>query len=108
MFKTLKDLIVQIKKNKKKNPKISYTATLIKGKNNISLKKFLEEAKELFKASHYKNKKQIKHEAADLLYHFLVLLEFKKVSFSSILGELKKRRKISGIQEKKNRKKNVR
>ena len=32
MFKTLKDLIVQIKKNKKKDPKISYTATLIKGK----------------------------------------------------------------------------
>ena len=108
MFKILKDLIVQIKKNKKKDPKISYTASLIKGKNNISLKKFLEEAKELFKASHYKNKKNIKYEAADLLYHFLVLLEFKKISFSSILDELKKRRKISGIQEKNNRKKNVR
>ena len=108
MFKILKDLIVQIKKNKKKDPKISYTASLIKGKNNTSLNKFLEEAKELFKASHYKNKKHIKHEAADLLYHFLVLLEFKKVSFNSILGELKKRRKISGIQEKNNRRKNVR
>ena len=108
MFKNLKDLIIQIKKNKTKNPKISYTASLVKGRNNISLKKFLEEAKELFKASHYNNKKKIIHEAADLMYHFLVLLEFKKVSISSVLKELKKRRKISGIQEKNNRKKNVR
>ena len=108
MFKNLKDLIIQIKKNKTKNPKISYTASLVKGRNNISLKKFLEEAKELFKASHYSNKKKIIHEAADLMYHFLVLLEFKKVSISSVLKELKKRRKISGIQEKNNRKKNGR
>ena len=41
MFKTLKDLIVQIKKNKKKDPKISYTATLIKGKNNFTKLKML-------------------------------------------------------------------
>ena len=75
---------------------------------DLILQNKLEEAKELFKASHYKNKKHIKYEAADLLYHFLVLLEFKSVSFSSILSELKKRRKISGIQEKSNRKKNVR
>ena len=42
MFKTLKDLIDQIKRNKKKSVKISYTASLLKGKNNISLKQFLK------------------------------------------------------------------
>jgi phosphoribosyl-ATP pyrophosphohydrolase len=108
MFKTLKYLIEQIKRNKKKSIKISYTASLLKGKNNICLKKFSEESKELFKASHYNNKKEIIHEAADLLYHFLVLLEFKKISMTSVMKELKRRQKISGIQEKKNRKKNVR
>lgn len=108
MFKTLKDLIDQIKKNKKKSIRISYTASLLKGKNNISLKKFLEEAKELFHAAHYNNKKNIISEAADTLYHFLVLLEFKKVPMKAVLKELKKRKKISGIQEKINRKKNVR
>ncbi len=46
--------------------------------------------------------------SADLLYHFLVLLEFKKISIGSVMRELKRRQKISGIQEKKNRKKNVR
>jgi phosphoribosyl-ATP pyrophosphohydrolase len=108
MFKTLKYLIDQIKRNKKKSIKISYTASLLKGKNNISLKKFLEESKELFNASHYNNKKEIIHEAADLLYHFLVLLEFKKISVNSVLRELEKRKKISGIKEKNNRKYNVR
>lgn len=108
MFKILKSLNQRIKKNKKKNTKVSYTAFLLKNKNNICLKKFLEEAKELFKASHHNKKKEIIHEAADLLYHFLVLLELKKISITSVMKELKRRQKISGIQEKKNRKKNVR
>ena len=37
-----------------------------------------------------------------------VLLEYKKIKFSQIIKELAKRQKISGIQEKKSRKKNVR
>ena len=59
MFKVLESLITQIKKNKNKSAKLSYTASLIKGKNNLSLKKFLEEAKKLFHAAHYNNKKKI-------------------------------------------------
>ena len=108
MFKILQDLVFQIKKNKKKNEKISYTASLFKKGKNFCIKKFMEEAKELAVSSKYSNKKSIVHEASDLLYHFLVLLEFKKISISSVMKELKKRQKISGIQEKKNRKKNVR
>ena len=68
----------------------------------------MEEANELAVSSKYSDKKNIVHEASDLLYHFLVLIEFKKISITSIMKELKKRQKISGIQEKKNRKKNVR
>jgi len=108
MFKILKSLIQRIKKNKRKNTKISYTAFLLKNKNNICSKKFLEEAKELFKACYTKKKKEIIYEAADLLYHFLVLLELKKISIRSVMEELKRRQKISGLQEKKNRNKNVR
>ena len=68
----------------------------------------MEEARELSVSSKYSNKKNIVHEASDLLYHFLVLLEFKKISIASVMRELKRRQKISGIQERKNRKKNVR
>jgi len=104
----LNTLIKKIKKQKNKDPKISYTASLIKKRKNCCIKKFMEEAKELAASAKYSNKKNIIHEAADLLYHYLVLLEFKKTSMTSVMKELKRREKISGIQEKKNRKKNVR
>ncbi len=108
MFKNLEQLIKTIKKQKNKNSKISYTASLFKKGKNFCIKKFMEEARELASSSKYSNKKNIVHEASDLLYHFLVLLEFKKISITSIMKELKRRQRISGIQEKKNRKRNVR
>ena len=108
MFKTLEELIKIIKKQKKNNSKISYTASLFKKGKNFCIKKFMEEARELAASSKYSNKKNIVHEASDLLYHFLVLLEFKKISITSVMKELKKRQRVSGIQEKKSRKKNVR
>ena len=108
MPKELLELIKIIKSNKNKNSNISYTASLFKKGKDFCIKKFLEEARELAASSKYSNKKNIIHEASDLLYHFLVLLEFKKISIASIMKELKRRQRISGIQEKKNRKKNVR
>jgi phosphoribosyl-ATP pyrophosphohydrolase len=108
MFKNLEQLIKKIKKQKNKNSNISYTASLFRKGKIFCIKKFMEEAKELAVSSKYSNKKNIVHEASDLLYHFLVLLEFKKVPISLVMRELKRRQKISGIQEKKNRKKNVR
>jgi phosphoribosyl-ATP pyrophosphohydrolase len=103
MFKNLEHLIKKIKKQKNKNPKISYTASFFKKGKNFCIKKFMEEARELAASSKYSNKKNIVHEAADLFYHFLVLLELKKIKMSLIMRELKKRQKISGIQEKNNR-----
>ena len=108
MFKNLEQLTKKIKKQKDKNPNISYTASLFKKGKNFCIKKFMEETKELATSAKYSNKKNITHEAADLLYHFLVLLEFKKISMTSVMKELKRRQKISGIQEKKSRNKNVR
>ena len=108
MFKNLEQLTKKIKKQKDKNPNISYTARLFKKGKNFCIKKFMEEARELAASSKYPNKKNIVHEASDLLYHFLVLLEFKKISIALIMKELKRRQKISGIQEKKSRTKNVR
>ena len=108
MNKILKKLSNTIRINKKKSIKKSYTAYLFKKGKNFCIKKFIKEEKELAITAKYLNKKSIIHEAADLLYHFLVLLEFKKISMASVMKELKRRQKISGIQEKKNRKKNVR
>ena len=103
MFKGLSELAKTIKKNRKKDRNISYTASLFKRGKNFCIKKFMEEARELAASSKYSNKKNIVHEASDLFYHFLVLLELKKIKMSLIMRELKKRQKISGIQEKNNR-----
>jgi phosphoribosyl-ATP pyrophosphohydrolase len=108
MNSNLNFLIKKIKTNKSKNPKISYTSFLIKKNNNFYLKKLKEEFLELIKELLSGNKKKIIHETADLIYHLLVSLEKRKVNFFDVVKELKKRQKISGIEEKKNRKKYVR
>ena len=99
-------LISKIKKSKLRNPKISYTSFLIIKGEKHCLNKIKEECLELI-SSAKSNKKNIIHESADLIYHLLVLLELKKVSFSSVIKELKRRTKFSGIVEK-NSRKNVR
>ena len=100
-------LVKKIKNNKKKDTNLSYTALLFfKGKKYI-LNKFVEEVKELIEALKKNNKKNIIHECADTLFHLLVVLEQKKVNLNSVMKELNRRRKITGIEEKK-RRKNVR
>ena len=74
MPNVFENLIKIIKNNKNKDIKISYTASLMKKGKNFCIKKFMEEAKELATSAKYSNKKNITHEAVDLLYHFLVLL----------------------------------
>ncbi len=81
---------------------------MIKNGKKICIKKFIEEAKELADSAKGSNKNNIIHETADLIYHLFVLLELKKISIKSIMKELKKRQKSSGLEEKKNRKLNVR
>jgi len=100
-------LISKIKKNKLRNPKLSYTSFLINKGEKHCLNKIKEECLEFVSSVKSNKKKKIIHESADLIYHLLVLLELKKVSFSSVIKELKRRTKFSGIVEK-NSRKNVR
>jgi phosphoribosyl-ATP pyrophosphohydrolase len=108
MFNILLDLIKIIKKRRKNKSGNSYTQFLLKKGKIYVLKKFKEEALELIFALKKNSKKNIIHESADLIYHFLVMLEIKSIKISDILKELKKRKNISGLDEKKNRKKHVR
>ena len=108
MFNTLSNLIKIIKVRKKTNSINSYTYFLFKKGKTYALKKLYEEALELIVALKKNNKKNIIHESADFIYHFLVLLEIKNIKIANIFKELKRRQKLSGIDEKRNRKKNVR
>tara|TARA_B110000285_G_C14501028_1_gene328114 strand:- start:132 stop:428 length:297 start_codon:yes stop_codon:yes gene_type:complete len=97
----IEDLIKIIRINKNKDNKKSYTSFLINGGLNKCIGKMQEEFDE-FKVALNKNENEI-HEAADLIYHFLVTLEAANIKFEDVLIELKKRTKESGISEKKNR-----
>ncbi len=80
--------------NRKNNPsEKSYTAKLFgKGLNKIA-QKLGEEAVELIIEAKDDNDELFKAEAADLLYHFTVLLAAKNISLSEVLQTLQDRKR---------------
>ena len=90
MFKTLEELITIIRQRKGSSVEESYTNKLLKDKK-LSIKKVNEEISELIDAVE-KNYNKI-HEAADVLYHLMVLLEANGIKIEDVMNELKKRQK---------------
>ena len=85
LFKIVEERI----KNKKKK---SYTNKLLKlGPNKIA-QKFGEESTELIVDYLKGSKKRTIEEAADVIYHLIVLLKSKKISLNQINKELEKRK----------------
>ncbi|HXA02517.1 MAG TPA: bifunctional phosphoribosyl-AMP cyclohydrolase/phosphoribosyl-ATP diphosphatase HisIE [Cytophagaceae bacterium] len=81
-------------KDRKENPsETSYTTSLFnKGLNKIA-QKVGEEAVELVIEAKDDNKDLFKGEAADLIFHFLVLLEEKQIDLDEIIAVLEERHK---------------
>ena len=90
MFKTLEELITVIRQRKESSPEDSYTKKLLKDKK-LSIEKVKEEIAELIDAIE-KNTNKV-HEAADVLYHLMVLLEANGIKIEDVMDELKKRQK---------------
>ena len=88
---TLNELY-EIIKNRKVQPKEgSYTNYLFdKGLDKI-LKKVGEEATEIVIAAKNPNKNEVKYEMADFLYHMMVLMAEKGVTWEEITTELANR-----------------
>ena len=99
----LNDLIQIIKSRKNGNDSKSYTARLFNKGIDECCKKFGEESVELIIAALSKKDDNFKEEAADLMYHFLVLLEICNADFEDILNILKERMNQSGLKEKSDR-----
>lgn len=86
----------QIIKDRKNNPppvEKSYTASLFKEGINKIARKVGEEATELIIEAKENNAVLFKNEAADLLFHVLVLLEAKNISLDEVIEVLEKRHK---------------
>ena len=88
MLKSLEELVNIIRDRRDSNPEKSYTSKLLNNKK-MNVEKVNEEVKELIEAIQ-KNENQA-HEAADVLYHLLVLLEGSGVKIEDVMQELKKR-----------------
>jgi phosphoribosyl-ATP pyrophosphohydrolase len=84
----------------------SYTRELLDGGPERCAKKLGEEATETIIAALTQDERALTREAADLVYHLLVLLESKRVPLTDVLAELKSRMGTSGIAEKAAREKN--
>lgn len=81
----------------------SYTATLLAGGPALAARKLGEEAIETVIASLQGDRKALVAEAADMLYHLLVVLRVGQVTLDEVMGELARRTGRSGLDEKASR-----
>jgi phosphoribosyl-ATP pyrophosphohydrolase len=90
----LDELFAVIEERRETLPEDSYTASLFtheKGENAV-LEKLGEETTELVLAAKDDADEELVHEAADIVYHLLVLLAMKDVDISDLRAELAERR----------------
>ncbi|OIB58560.1 phosphoribosyl-ATP diphosphatase [Natrialba sp. SSL1] len=94
MDDTLDELFAVIEDRKETLPEDSYTASLFthdKGENAV-LEKLGEETTELILAAKDDDDEEIAYEAADIVYHLLVLLSMKDMEIEDLETELEARR----------------
>lgn len=78
----------------------SYTASLLARGRAKCAQKFGEEAVEAVIAAASGDGAELTKEAADTLYHLLVLLRVCGVPLSAVMDELESRTALSGLEEK--------
>ncbi|MCM3124050.1 bifunctional phosphoribosyl-AMP cyclohydrolase/phosphoribosyl-ATP diphosphatase HisIE [Mesobacillus sp. AQ2] len=94
-FAVMLELEKTIREREQDMPEGAYTTYLFeKGVDKI-LKKVGEEAAEVIIAAKNRDPEELKWEAADLLYHLMVLLQEQKLPLKEVLGVLNKRKKPS-------------
>ncbi len=100
---TLRDLVAIVQARAGSGDPGSYTAKLIaKGPARVA-KKFGEEAVELVIAAVEGDAAGLTAEAADMLYHFVVLLEARGIPLDAVMAELAGRTGQTGLEEKASR-----
>jgi len=100
---TLGDLDAIIASRVSADAGASYTKSLLDAGVARASKKFGEEAFEAVIAAMEQDKTALMKEAADVLYHLLVLMRAGGVSLEDVLDELQRRTAQSGHQEKASR-----
>ena len=97
---SLEQLDAYLAERAKASPADSYTAKLVHKGQAYAAKKLGEEAVETVIAAVEKDRRALTLEAADLVYHLLVVLRIGGVSVQDVMGELQRRTAQSGLAEK--------
>ena len=100
---TLNDLFETIKARKTADPSSSWTAQLLSKGPEKCAEKFGEEAIEAIIEAVKGDKAGLTAEAADVIYHLMVMLASRDISLDDVVDELAKRQAKSGIAEKDSR-----
>ncbi|WP_288486851.1 phosphoribosyl-ATP diphosphatase [uncultured Novosphingobium sp.] len=97
---TLSRLEATIESRRQADPGSSYVAKLnARGLNKIA-QKLGEEATETVIAALVEDRQALVGEAADLIFHLVVLLAAKDIPLADVMAELDRREGVSGIAEK--------
>lgn len=100
MTSTLSRLYAIIASRKGADPDTSWTAKLFAKGPEKCAEKFGEEAVEAIIEAVKGDRDKLTTEAADVLYHLLVMLAARDVTLDQVLAELDRREGVSGIAEK--------
>jgi len=103
MSDVLTELAATIAARKGDAAETSYTASLFAKGPAKCAEKFGEEAIEAIIAAAQGDREGLTNEAADVMYHLLVMLEARDVEFQDVLKELNRRQGVSGHAEKASR-----
>jgi phosphoribosyl-ATP pyrophosphohydrolase len=101
---TLHDLEKRVQDRSRESAEVSYTRKLLDRGIAQCAKKFGEEAVEAVIAAISEDKPRVVAEAADVLYHLLVVLHARGITLDEVEAELGARTHQSGLDEKASRK----
>jgi phosphoribosyl-ATP pyrophosphohydrolase len=101
---TLEDLFASIEVRATADPDKSWTASLLAQGPEKCAEKFGEEAIEAIIEAVKDGKLRLTSEAADVLFHLLVMLKSRGVALGDVMDELARRQGQSGLSEKAARK----
>jgi phosphoribosyl-ATP pyrophosphohydrolase len=101
---TLHDLEKRVDERAQASPEVSYTRKLLDRGVAHCAKKLGEEAVEAAIAAVAENRERTIGEAADVLYHLLVVLHARGIALAEVEAELEARTRQSGVDEKASRK----
>lgn len=97
---TLQDLENRVRERATANADVSYTRKLLDRGVSYCAKKLGEEAVETVIAAIHEDDKHLTGEAADLLYHLLVVLHARGIALADVEAVLAERQRQSGLEEK--------